>query len=194
MGSRFATFVCSGAILVCGGWMFAQTPSPLAIEGEPKPKLAENSRPADNLDQIMKERGYATIPLERTGAGYVVVVVSIAEKKIRLILDTGACGTCLDLERTKGLNLEWDQLPGSEAFKGFPEWKMSKKCKIEIMDLNGFKAHGVEANVYNVASVNRALEAFNDRSVDGVLGEDVLRDYSAVIDVRGLRLYLKARR
>jgi hypothetical protein len=194
MERRFAIWICFGAMLFCGGWMFAQAPPKPVAESESRIQPPADAKPAGELGQVLNDRGYTSIPLEHTNAGYLVVVVTINEKHIRLMLDTGAVATCVDIERTKHLNIDWEQLPGTVPLEGFPSWDVSKKCRIEMMDMSGFKAQGVIAHVHSLTNLNKALVLYKELPLDGVLGGDLLRYYSAIIDYQSARLYLRSRK
>jgi hypothetical protein len=193
MGRRLATCICFVAILACCGWMFAQAPLKPATDGEPKTKLPADAKPAGELEQILKERGYAAIPLERSQATYVVVVCSVRDKKLRLALDTGAPVSLLDETQTEKLKIDWEKTNDFGAPGGDAGGSYTKSCKIEVMELNGFKAHGIRFYNHDLASANKALLEYKEQPIDGLLGWDVLREYSAIIDVRALRVYLRAR-
>jgi hypothetical protein len=173
--------------------MFAQAPSKPATEGEPKTNPPADAKPARELEQILKERGYTAIPLERSQATYVVVVCSVRDKKLRLALDTGAPISLLDEKRTEKLKIEWEKTDDFRASGGDAGGSYTKSCRIEVMELNGFKAHGIRFYNHDLASANKALLEYKEQPIDGLLGWDVLRDYSAIIDVRALRVYLRIR-
>jgi hypothetical protein len=193
MGRRVATCICFGAILTSCGWVFAQAPLKPGTEGEPKTKSPADAKPAGELEQILKERGYKAIPLERSRASYVVVICSVGDKKLRLAFDTGAPVSLLDEKRTEKLKIEWEKTDDFGAPGGVAGGSYTKSCKIEVMELNGFKAHGIRFYNHDLASANKALLEYKEQPIDGLLGWDVLRDYSAIIDVRALRFYLRTR-
>jgi hypothetical protein len=192
MGRRSTIYICFGAILTCGGWMFAQVPSKTATENEAKTKLPADAKLGGDLEQFLKERGYTAIPLERCRIGYIVVVVSVGEKKLRLMCDTGAPYCTLDEKRTKELKIDWEKSE-YDVPAGVAEGDLGKTCKIEVMELNAFKAHGIRFYNQDRTYTNKFLEQYKDLPIDGILGADVLKDYSGKIDYGALRLYLRAR-
>jgi predicted aspartyl protease len=182
---RSATFICFGAALTCGGWLFAQAPSKSAPDSEAK---KADIRRVTELEQFLKERGYTAVPL-KPSAGYVVVEATIGDTKLRLMCDTGAPWSRLDEKRTKDLDIDWHE---SDISAPAGQSDYSKWCRIEIMDLSGFKALATKCYNHDATTYNKALEAFNEPPLDGELGADVMLDYSAIIDSRALRLYLRA--
>jgi predicted aspartyl protease len=194
MGRRLVAYMVFGWVLTFCGWLLAQEPPKARVESQPQTNRAVDDKAADELGRLLKGRGYVEVPILLSRTGYLMVSVSVGEKNIRLLLDTGAAATCLDLDRTRELKLNWDELPGSVPLDGFPSWDMSKKCKIEVLDLSGFKAKGVVAHVYKVGNLNKGLEGNKDWLVDGVLGGDFCRAYSAIIDYPSLRMFLQPKK
>ncbi len=61
-----------------------------------KLRLPKNES-ADSLDQIATDAGMATIKLERDG-NYVYATLSLGEKSLRMLIDTGAQRTVIGLK------------------------------------------------------------------------------------------------
>ncbi len=192
MGGRSSTGICFGVILACGGWMFAQAPPKAATESESKAKPPSDAKPIAELEQFLRDRGYTAVPLERGRGGSLVVVVSIAEKRLRLLCDTGAPFSSLDEKRTKELKIEWDKAE-FDMTDGSAEGNPMKVSKIDIFEINGFKAYGTRFFTYDEGTFNKGLEPYKDPPIDGIFGADILKEYSGIIDVRALRLYLRKR-
>lgn len=193
MGRRTVACIGFGAFLTCGGWLLAQAPAKPTPDDVPKTKPPVDAKPTSELDQFLKQHGYTAIPLERCRAGYTVVVVSIGAKKLRLLVDTGAIFSCLDVVRTKELKLDWKDTNRDAVAKGFPEWNAGKSCNLAVTELGEFKAEGKTFCTYDVTALNDAIKPFQDQPIDGILASDFLKEYSGIVDVRGLRLYLRSR-
>jgi hypothetical protein len=144
------------------------------------------------VEQLMKQKGYSSIPLERVRAGYLTVQVTVAGQKLRLVLDTGAPRTVLDPERVKAANLEWKTIssdrPGGNN-TGPETWELAK---IDGIDFEGFKTGALEVGVHHLLDINNSLGSVGDPPVDGLLGGNVLTAYSARIDYETLRLFLRS--
>ncbi len=182
-------FPCMAIVLmVFCGWSFSQEASkPTA--GPDRTQVFDN-RSVGDLERFLKERGYASIPLERNHAGSIVVVVTVGETKLRLVCDTGATLSMLDEKRTKDLRIAWEK---SDFDVSIGDSDFARSCKIEVMELSAFKVHGIRFHSFDTTNGNKRLEQYKDTPIDGLLGWDVLKDYSAIIDVRALRLYLRNR-
>jgi predicted aspartyl protease len=190
MVHRSLTYLILGTLLACWGGLVAQETPKVRTENEPPAKNPAGNTTESELERFLKERGYTGIPLERGRAGSVVVAVSVGEKRLRLVCDTGATFSMLDEKRTKELKIDWEK---SEFDVPAAESDFAKSCKIEVVELGTFRAHGLKFHSFDTTNGNKRLEPFKDPPVDGLLGWDVLKDYSAIIDVRALRLYLRAR-
>jgi predicted aspartyl protease len=160
-----------------------------AVRGKSDAKLAPSRDLAGELERFLTNRSHSAAPLERTHGGNYVVVASVGDKKLRLVCDTGAPESTLDEKRSENLKLDWDKSEYNVVAGDF-----AKSCKVEVMGLNGFEAHGIRFHSYDMTNGNKQMELYKDAPVDGLLGWDVLRDYSAIIEIRAARLYLRTRK
>jgi hypothetical protein len=146
----------------------------------------------DELGSLMKLQGYSCITLERLRSGFLTAQVIAEEKKLRLVLDTGASGTWLDAERTSAMNLKWSKVPGGAPSENDPDWAPSPQAEVGGFDFGAFKTGPMRVGTYRVSALNEHLALYGDPLVDGVLGGDILSAYSARIDYPGRRLYLRS--
>jgi hypothetical protein len=180
-----------GVILLFCGWLLAQERTPIPTRVSDRKQLADKGT-VDEFEQSLKESGYSAIPLEPSRAGYVIVTASVGKTKLRLLCDTGAPASSLDETRNKDLKIEWKksefEMPG-----GFRGQDLAKWCKIEVLEMNSFQAHGIRLYTYGNADINKSLEWYKEPPINGVLGADVLKEYSGIVDFRAMRLYLRDR-
>jgi hypothetical protein len=144
------------------------------------------------VEQMMKGQGYSSIPLDRLSAGYLTAQVTVQGKQLRLILDTGAPVTCLDPERTQGLNLEWKKIANDVQDKPFASWDTNQAAEVDALDIAGFKTGRLLVCIHRMTASNSILEQYRDPPCDGVLGGDILTAYAARIDYSVLRLFLRS--
>jgi hypothetical protein len=144
------------------------------------------------VEQLMKGQGYSSIPLDRLSAGYLTAQVTVRGKQLRLILDTGAPVTCLDPERTQGLNLEWKKSASVAPNESFADWDTTHAAKVDTLDIAGFRTGRLLVCIHRMTASNSILEQYHDPPCDGVLGGDILTAYAARIDYRVLRLFLRS--
>ena len=139
------------------------------------PGPAPAATPVTGLETFLKKQGYRAVPLERS-SGLLTVRVEIRGKKVLLCLDTGAAYTCLDRYRLRDLSLEWND----------DVW-----CLLDDLEVGGFRTGKFTVAAYDMTAVNQGIRMQNGPSLDGLLGADVLRPLSAVIDHAGATLYLR---
>ena len=106
------------------------------------------------------------------------------------ILDTGASSSCVGFEgiETFKLKAEISEIKAAGAGAIDMETKMSEKNKVKI---GKWKNNKVALVLFNLTHVNTALTNHNSKSVDGIIGADILKKGKAVIDYEKKYLYLK---
>jgi hypothetical protein len=140
-----------------------------------KPSAPSANAPG-GLEDFLKKQNYVAVPLRRLETGHLVVPVQVAGKKLLLGLDTGAHHTALDRFRVRHLDLDWDD---------------DFQCELEDMEIAGIKTGPFWVEAHDLTDANRSLKYYNDPAMDGLLGADVLRPLSAVIDHAGAIVYLR---
>jgi Aspartyl protease len=168
--------------------------SRLSAEPEliPPPKQIVVSSGPTELGRALERLGYAAIPIERQQEGHLVVQASVDGKKLRFLLDTGAPQTYLDRTRVKHLKLQWDEevVPGRDKST---DWDPTTSCELAALDIGGVAARRVRAYLFSTTGLNKALEAYKCKPVDGLLGGDVLSAHGGIIDYASNKLYLTRR-
>jgi len=143
-----------------------------------------------NLATFLDKKKYISIPLKKTKTGHFELKASINGVKGRFILDTGASNTCVSLDMEEHFNLTSKETETKAAGAG-------------ALDIETKIAHNVELKIgkirwsywdlvlINLSHVNTALMQHGVKSVEGVIGADLLDDGYAIIDYKKQVLYLK---
>jgi len=138
------------------------------------------------------------LPMEITsiqGDGFhVFPIVSLGRKKLRLLVDTGASRTVLDLSRVKqrfpDLELkEIDRLStglGAIAVPGM-------SAVLENLRFGSLKMKVYQTMILDLSHVNKSYIELKLPEVDGVLGSDLLSRFKAVIDYRKSLITLRSK-
>jgi hypothetical protein len=123
----------------------------------------------------------AVVPFKREKTGHITVAGHLSGKPVRLIVDTGAGGTCIHsgfLEKYK-LNLTSKTEKGGGV--GTSTMRLttvaSHNLSLQDVDLSPFKLLALDLSHVIAALTRKKVEAFV-----GVLGADVLHRKHAVID------------
>ena len=145
------------------------------------------------LDFDKMEAGFeGVLPFERMKSNHLVAEVQLAgmEEKVRFIIDTGAGQTCIDLEKVKALGWELKESDEKAAGAGGSGMPLSVAA-IPKMNFGEYALFEYQMTIMDLAHVNEVLIEMGAKSVDGIIGADVLWDNKGVIDCGAKLLYLK---
>lgn len=142
------------------------------------------------LRQLLLKKDFKRIKLRRTVTNHLEVTASINGVEGRFILDTGASSSCVDFDAVQHFKLFAEDSDVKAAGAGATDMltQLSSKNKIVIGKWHYNKLAVV---LFDMIHVNNALIAHNAKPVDGILGADILKKGKAVIDYKGMCLYLK---
>lgn len=165
-----------GAMIDCARLM-------LYLDLDPAKKL--------NLAGSFAQHGWTRVPMVDTGSHYLVPCV-LNGRRYRLVVDTGAPFTCLDLNLLRDAGVATHALSVRQNLFGHDAEPVS------LVDLDRLQIGGYLArNVHMIATV-QSLEAFgghaghsSDEPIVGLLGGDMLAHQGAIIDIANKALYLK---
>ncbi len=122
---------------------------------------------------------------------HLMLELHINGKLAHLILDTGASSTVFDKKRITKLVTVKNLNKNKNAIRGIGKKMMDlhttvfKKVKIGDITIKDYKAHLID-----LSHVNEAYAATGIPTVDGVLGNDILYHYHAVINYKKATLKL----
>lgn len=144
------------------------------------------------IETSLLNKGYFKIPLIQNNTGHLRLRVNLNGVNGSFILDTGASASCIHsavLDKFK-INATASEIRAAGA---------------GAVDMTTMNAHGNQlqlANlilrdqdliVFDMSHVNTALLEQKERTVDGILGADILTLYSGCIDYTEPALYLLPR-
>jgi predicted aspartyl protease len=163
----------------------------LLLLGLSLPARADDVCPAD-LASFLKSQGYSEIELSESTAKQFEVEATLNDKiPLLLIVDTGASMTIFDRDKLEDLGIEFE------------------KSQIELMAFGGKqKLYGGQIQNLSIGSASTGpIEIFGadlddlhdiqkktgSRKADGLIGADFLSRYSAVIEIKHSKLYLRTK-
>jgi predicted aspartyl protease len=135
-----------------------------------------------DLFSPLEKAGYIRVQAKRLTSGYIAVPVTCGKAKLSLVLDTGAAVSTLDRARTKAMSLEW-----KPAGPMMPDLSY---CWTDGFEFGSFKTEKVAVLNCKLDDVNAHVTRAGEPPIDGMLGIDVLKQHSAVIDFAGARFFL----
>jgi len=143
-----------------------------------------------SLSQFLQSEGHRQVPLTRNGAGHFVTGGMLAGRPVRVLIDTGAGATVvnLPLARELGLGLTSEGHTGGGAGGNNLE---TFKLENASLTLDHVVPHRKAFYAMDLSHVNAALAVKRAEPVDVILGADVFERQAAVIDYGSSSLFLK---
>ena len=138
----------------------------------------------------MSKKGYIQIPVKITKTNHMVLTVKINGKKGRFILDTGASNSCIGLDQVAHFSIESSSSEVKAAGAGAVGME-TLKSEGNRLKIGAWKTKKFDLVIFDMSHVNQALEEHNEKTINGIIGADVLRIGKAIIDYKGSCFYLK---
>ena len=119
-----------------------------------------------------------------------VLVATLNGVEGRFILDTGASTTCVSAELTAHfhLNAKPSKEKASSASANELDTEVAHHNELVIGSWSSKRRSVV---LFDMQAVNHALQKLDIKSVNGIIGADILQSTKAVIDYQNDWLYLK---
>src|SRR5260370_42378241 len=143
------------------------------------------------LPAYLKSLGYIEVPFTVTRVNHIVVHAKVNGEDVVLIVDTGASRTCIAESCAERLGLTSGRVEPVIASLALPK-KTKTWSKLESLDIGSLHLTNFETWLVDFSYINMIVQIKDEEFCDGVLGADILRRTSAVIDYNGHKLYLKA--
>lgn len=159
----------------------------------PTPEAAEvDYRPgeAGTVDHALCLLGFTAIPLRETrGTGHHLVTAAVNGKDGVFVLDTGANLSVIDVDHVArfGLASARGRQGGATGVGGS---KSARQVSIDSLAFGSVKLRQRRMVVTDLGSIGDALAPLAGGAIHGIIGQDVLKEHRAVIDVERPLLYL----
>jgi predicted aspartyl protease len=141
--------------------------------------------PVFSLRDSLERAGYTRVSLKRIVRSHITVDGRINRKEIKLIVDTAAPSTYLDLERVANFGPIWFSRDID------PErMRLVRTARVDAFALGAFSVGSLTVKHSSQDACNRARTSSGEEPVDGLLGADVLRSCGAIIDCGSDSLFL----
>jgi hypothetical protein len=114
---------------------------------------------------------------------HLVVDAKINGKRANMLIDSGASNTVFDKTRiTRFLPTEILQTHEKLSTGLGTNSMKSESAKIETLEFGKLKIEGYQAVILDLSHVNISYKVMKMKPIDGVIGGDILKKYSGVID------------
>lgn len=120
--------------------------------------------------------------IDEDGGSLIYLTCKINKKKVNLIIDTGASRTCIDRSCYENIVLGTDKhiLKKNVKTAGVGDNQIkSKLVQVDEIKFNRLEIRNFVIVVTDLSNINVVLG--NKLRIDGVLGNDILEEYKAVI-------------
>lgn len=158
--------------------MLASGNSAVAAAAEPTPVRA-----------FLEGQGYQTFKLTKLATGHETVEVTINGVTGIFVLDSGSGATVLHRARLEKFGIE--SAGAEQQGSGAGGDVAITSHPIKSLLLNGHPIPLTKVFATNLDSVANRLKAVTGVVVDGVIGQDVLSGFGAIINIGSSELYLK---
>jgi len=142
------------------------------------------------LYQLLRPKGYTRVRLQTLPTNHYVLIATLNGVEGRFILDTGASTTCVSAELTAHfhLNAKPSEEKASSASANELDTEVAHHNELVI---GSWSSKHRSVVLFDMQAVNHALQKLDIKSVDGIIGADILQSTKAVIDYQNDWLYLK---
>jgi len=128
------------------------------------------------------------------GGVHLLISAKINNKKVRLVLDTGASRTVMDSNRHERWHNGADVQDLEHKSAGLGTDSMqSALTKVETIKFGDFKLKQFEVVLLDLMHVNSSYNQFGIKPVDGILGGDLLHNFDAIINYKKQTLTLNVK-
>ncbi|MDC3079119.1 retroviral-like aspartic protease family protein [Flavobacteriaceae bacterium] len=144
----------------------------------------------NTLYQFLRSRGYARVRLLTLPTNHYVVIATLNGTEGRFILDTGASTTCVSTELATHFHL--NSKPSEEKASSASDNELDTEVAHHNELLIGsWSSKRRPVVLFDMQAVNHALQKHHIKTVDGIIGADILQSVNAIIDYKNDWLYLR---
>ena len=142
-----------------------------------------------NLHEILKKHHYKKVKFKITKTQHLLIKAKINGVRGNFILDTGASNSCVSFEHIAVFNLNAEDSKTMASGAG-ATGMLTQTARTNKLQLGSWKNSDFDLIIFDMSHVNEALTAYKSKTVDGIIGADVLLKGKAIIDYANHYLYL----
>ncbi len=144
---------------------------------------------AGTVDHAMCLLGFTGVPLRELMTGHHLVDVELNGRKGTFVLDTGANKSVLHAGYAEQLGIgEGTAMPGTAI--GLGGAMKARQVRIERMEIGSLPIRQSRVMTADLSQLTNLLGPLSDDTIYGLIGQDVMKEHRAVIDVSRPILYL----
>ena len=144
----------------------------------------------EELTNQILNSNYKKIPFRISKTKHLIIKAKINGIEGRFILDTGASNSCVALEYENHFNIASSDSETTAAGAGAVGMK-TKISFANMLQISRWKNKNFSIVILDLSHVNKALQNYKVKPVNGIIGADLLITNQAIIDYANKILYLK---
>lgn len=121
---------------------------------------------------------------------HIFIQAKAGRNNLRLLVDTGASKSVINLPEISNLSGKWSEIPETESIGLGTEKVNTNLFILSSLSLNTIKLSRVEVAALDLSHVNQAYSQIQVPPIQGILGSDLLMKLKAQIDFGKERLLL----
>ncbi|HEX8216178.1 MAG TPA: retropepsin-like aspartic protease [Allosphingosinicella sp.] len=133
--------------------------------------------------------GFTTVPLRELATGHHAVEVVLNGRPGLFVLDTGANATVLHAAYLKDFGLGGRRSVRTDA-AGLGGVSSADLVPIDGLSIGAVATRQRHILAIDISHVTVLLERFSGGRIHGIIGQDVMKEHRAVVDVRGPAVHL----
>lgn len=145
---------------------------------------------AGTVDHAMCLLGFAAIPLREVSTGHHLVQVTINGRSGSFVLDTGANVTVVDASHRQHFGISTSERGLGGVVGGMAGATGARLVSVEGLEIGSVATRQSRIVTADMGQLLSALSQVANRTVYGLIGQDVLKEHRAIVDVARPMLYL----
>ena len=140
--------------------------------------------------QVEKENNYLSKKFQILKSGHLVTDCLVNGVSAKVIIDTGASNSCIDSNSSEIFRVKVENYDeqASSATEKIKNMHISKNNTIDIV---GFGIEHFKLFVFDMNHINETLQENGSIKIHGIIGNDILSKYGAIINFKLKKIYLK---
>ncbi|MBL6670243.1 MAG: aspartyl protease family protein [Flavobacteriaceae bacterium] len=143
-----------------------------------------------NLESYLSKAEYVKLKMKKMPSGHLHLFGKLNGVDGNFILDTGAGVTVIEEKNKEKFKMQSKNTDEKATGAGGADIQI-QDSENNYFKFENFITSELNLTLMNLDHVNNAFESMGLEKVDGVIGADILTNYSAIIDYSNLVLYLK---
>ncbi|MBA3510759.1 retropepsin-like aspartic protease [Sphingomonas sp.] len=145
---------------------------------------------AGTVDHAMCLLGFEAVPLREVATGHHLVQAKINGRSGSFVLDTGANVTVVENSHLRHFDISGSQGGLGRAVGGMAGGMRARQVAIDGLKIGSIKTRQARIVTTDLGQLLSMLGQVSGTTVYGLVGQDVLKEHRAIVDVAKPMLYL----